>query len=119
MTCQAKDFADEYCDEPCESWEEKTVVARVQHRCSECNVLIPKGERYERATGLLSGEGWKTWRRCMVCVALQEMIVTKLDICVPFGALAAYCADSGEYSWLNFSEWQTRHGNWPLLPVRS
>jgi hypothetical protein len=117
VSCTATNYADDYCEEPCESWSEATVTARKRHHCSECSTAIQPGERYERATGLLRGDGWQTWRRCMVCVALQEAIVMVLDTCVPYGALRLFCdediADEDLARQLNFGDWQRRHGNWP------
>lgn len=116
MSCSNRpgiDFADDYCDEPCEWWEERTVTARKPQRCTECGAPIEKGERYELAKGIIRGEGFHSWKRCMVCVALQEMIANELKICVPFGALAAFCEDErdngNEAPFLDFKRWHNEH----------
>ncbi len=55
-------------------WNETCHVARVAHRCYECDRMIPKGERYTRI-GCLSSEGrWETYRLHAACDGMWDFI---------------------------------------------
>ena len=42
---------------------QKSVQARKQHDCSECNGFIPVGERYMLISGAFEGQGF-SFKRC-------------------------------------------------------
>lgn len=97
MTCA---YAETYSeiDAPCVGWEEKVVVARKNHRCTECNAPIAPGERYGRASGVVvpgfdADPGPRTWKRCMACVVLADRLQTEFELCIPWGTLLQAQAD--------------------------
>ena len=45
---------------------QKSVQARKQHDCSECNGFIPVGERYMLISGAFEGQGF-SFKRCGAC----------------------------------------------------
>lgn len=73
------------------------VRARKLHRCCECAEEIPKGARYERASGLWDGE-WDAFTTCLRCARAREMVqeIEAAEGChggeawCPFGHLAEY-----------------------------
>jgi len=50
---------------------QERVVARKDHRCSECGETIPKGDKYERVTGLW-GDSIDTFKTCLSCVEIRD-----------------------------------------------
>lgn len=64
-----------YCDfDPAECYQQKTVTARKQHRCTECDGPINSGESYDRATMLFEGH-WLTCRTCQHCLPMAEWVM--------------------------------------------
>ena len=64
----------------------KARKARKQHRCEECNGIIPPGELYEYTRGLWDGS-WLEFRTCLPCKAaraeLEDNLSSQGDFCVP------------------------------------
>lgn len=48
-------------------------VARVAHRCYECDGPIRPGERYERVGALYESE-WSTYRTCCHCLGIRDLV---------------------------------------------
>lgn len=58
----------------CSPWavyRERDLVARREHRCSECDRMIHVGERYQRVEGRVDDE-WLRYATCRHCQALSE-----------------------------------------------
>lgn len=81
----------------CEAWDERRVRARKAHTCTECCEKIKPGERYGRASGLLYGEGWETWKRCPACMILVELAATLVKECPLWGRLDEFIEDHRGY----------------------
>ena len=63
-----------YCDhEWPKFYIEKTVKARKQHTCCECDRTINRGEQYESITGLWDGD-IKRYKTCEQCSDLRESL---------------------------------------------
>jgi hypothetical protein len=58
-------------DEPARVFNESTPIARREHKCCECDEIIPKGARYELARGLWDGR-WSTFKTCLSCVEIRD-----------------------------------------------
>ena len=52
-------------------FNERTVTARKDHRCSECGDVIPKGTKHEHVTGCWEGR-WERFRTCLLCVEIRD-----------------------------------------------
>lgn len=46
-------------------------TARKEHRCGECDEIIPIGAKYERTDGLW-GCSWQTYKTCLSCVEIRD-----------------------------------------------
>lgn len=42
-----------------------------EHRCEECDEIIPVGAHYERTEGLWDGS-WRTYKTCLSCVEIRD-----------------------------------------------
>jgi len=51
----------------------KRIIARKQHKCSECSTPILAGEQYERVGSFFDG-AWGTYRTCSRCLALRDFV---------------------------------------------
>lgn len=49
----------------------KIVKAAKEHRCSECDKIIARGEKYERVAGKFDGEMWSE-KTCLVCAEIAD-----------------------------------------------
>lgn len=50
---------------------ERTPVARIEHKCGECDRIIKPGEKYESATGCWDGEV-STHKTCTDCLSVRK-----------------------------------------------
>lgn len=80
------------CDLPYpEFLTEKVVIARKQHRCSECGGAILKGESYHYFAGFWSdGHGFGVYKRDKQCEAIYKAMCKKYPHdrdCFGFGNL--------------------------------
>ena len=55
-------------------FHEKQVVARKQHKCVECALLIGVGSTYERVSGKSDGTFW-VHATCGICVEIRKAFV--------------------------------------------
>lgn len=60
--------------EPPEYFDVAEPVARKEHRCCECHVVIGRGEKYERCSGKWSGE-FQSFATCGQCCELRQKVV--------------------------------------------
>jgi hypothetical protein len=68
----------------------KLITARREHRCSECEHPIFKGEQYWNIRGLWEGT-WDTFYICTCCENARCAVAGEIDVsCVPYGFLAEY-----------------------------
>ncbi len=58
-------------DYGCTTLKLKTITARKNHICEECNREIKKGELYEFYNGIFEGEFFCT-KTCLDCVSLRD-----------------------------------------------
>lgn len=49
-------------------------VARKEHKCCECGVVIGRGEKYEHVTGVWDGD-IASFKTCSHCRELREKVV--------------------------------------------
>lgn len=76
-------------------WREGRINrTKKEHRCCECGVIIPAGERCCFASSLYDGR-WETQRRCLKCSFLAEAIATTTGVCPLWGGLHEYASNSG------------------------
>ena len=76
-----------YCDaEAPEFYNAKDVVARKQHKCSECGEDIKAGETYEYLFGKWGGET-TTYKTCSDCLNLRFALGTTPCYCLVHGSL--------------------------------
>lgn len=67
-----------YCDyEPWQVYRSKTVKARKQYRCYECNAAIDPGEEHEYAFGVYDGYACQP-RTCKACLAIRHFVKTNI-----------------------------------------
>lgn len=59
------------CDEPFEFSVRTFPVARKEHKCSECNKVIQRGEKYERVVGKYDGD-IEAFKTCLVCAEIAD-----------------------------------------------
>lgn len=79
------------------------VVARKEHRCCECRVIIGRGEKYERFTGRWGK--MQTFHTCGRCAELRQTVVDfeesvgcdSSESWPPFGHLMNALHEMGEY----------------------
>lgn len=57
--------------EPAEFFDSRTVTARKEHQCFECQKEIKHGDRYERVSGKWEGE-LSTYRFCILCSEIGQ-----------------------------------------------
>lgn len=84
-------------------FREQEHIARIVHRCGECDEKIQPKERYLRSEGLWDGK-WSTHRTCAACALARDLMaeVEQASGCdederfCPFGQLseACYAAES-------------------------
>jgi len=67
---------------------EKTLVARVPHRCCECGDIIRPGQEYERMFGVWDGKT-STYKTCIPCAEVRR---------------AFFCTFTFETIWEDFEE---------------
>ncbi len=70
-----------YCDdgEAPAVYEQSDHIARVQHKCTECNGTIFPHEPYERVSALYpTVDGWETFKTCIRCLALREFVAANV-----------------------------------------
>lgn len=68
-------------------FNETRPVAKKQHRCCECKLMIEPGEKYYKATGCWSGDV-SSYKTCPRCLEMIEMIKQHFDpFNYSFGAL--------------------------------
>lgn len=105
------EYADDQCDVSGEDFKVVTQRAGRNYKCNDCGFTIRRRDRYERASCHEEADHWDdslgelhVWRRCMDCVALQEMIANEMNICVPYGGLEGYLdgADLKKHPWADF-----------------
>lgn len=58
-------------DDAATVYNDDIVVARKEHRCTECRKPIVKGEKYELAKGCWDGS-WSTFKTCLLCVEIRN-----------------------------------------------
>lgn len=58
-------------DGTCEFYNEKVVIARKKHKCSECGAEIKPGDRYEYVFGKWEGDHF-TVKTCIDCLSLRS-----------------------------------------------
>jgi len=68
-------FGDD-CDEPAKVYNQRQLVAKKPHRCTECREEIPGGAQYERVDGLWDGH-WSTYKTCLSCVEIRDHFAAK------------------------------------------
>lgn len=51
----------------------RTVTARVEHRCEECNRAIERGEQYHRTAAVCEGSFF-TFTTCAHCAVAREVV---------------------------------------------
>lgn len=91
--------ADEYCI----LWREGTVSAtRTEHRCVECDEVIPAGSRCCYAASLYDGK-WGTMYRCLSCATLAEYVAETKKACPLWGHLGDSAFEAG----VSFSVYRT------------
>jgi len=49
----------------------RMIVGRKDHKCCECDEIIPKGTEHEIAKGLFEG-AWFEYRTCRVCLSVRN-----------------------------------------------
>ena len=54
------------CGEPPACYWERTVTARIRHRCCECGATIEVGDQYRLCSGVWEGRG-AAYKRCGPC----------------------------------------------------
>lgn len=60
------------CERP-SAWTRKERVARVRHRCCECDRFIEPGVRYEYCSGVWDGRG-SSYHTCMLCSDARDLL---------------------------------------------
>jgi hypothetical protein len=87
-------------------WREEWRTARRSHKCSECRLVIAKGERYEVSAGLSEGR-WYGAKTCERCSIAREWLIV-----VCSGYLVGFCAD-------DLVEHADEYGFWELRILAS
>ncbi|MBK1633766.1 hypothetical protein CKO31_24105 [Thiohalocapsa halophila] len=59
--------------DPPSLYRQSRPLARIEHRCAECDSTIHPGERYERVFGIWEGESGVV-RTCPRCLALRDYV---------------------------------------------
>ena len=54
-----------------EFYSEKIVKAKKEHKCCECREIIPKGQKYHRASGKWDGE-MRSYKTCLPCMRIRD-----------------------------------------------
>lgn len=67
-------------------YECKTVVARKQHKCCECGIVIKKGDPYNSHSGLCDGK-WFREKDCYECDDLRTSISSDTGYQISFCGL--------------------------------
>ncbi len=69
-----------YCDYdlPQAVWETRP-IARKEHKCTECGGKIKPGERYERVRGIWDIRHPETYKTCVYCLAIRDLVESKVD----------------------------------------
>lgn len=63
-----------YCDfEPNQVYRSESRIARVAHRCDECQRTILPREQYEAVDALSDGSWWRC-KTCSDCLALRDWV---------------------------------------------
>jgi hypothetical protein len=57
-------------------YNEKLLIARKDHKCSECSRVILKGEQYKKVDGLWQ-KRWETYKTCAHCLVLQDWLIAQ------------------------------------------
>lgn len=75
-----------YCDEP-ELFSVQYRKSRKEHKCSECNKKILKGQEYWNFSGKWNGE-FGVYKYCITCEQLRRRLIEEEDIdCIPIEKL--------------------------------
>ena len=66
-------YYDNDCDAETPEVFHREIVAKskLNHRCTECNGIVEKGQSYERSSGVWDGR-WSTYRKCEKCMAFES-----------------------------------------------
>ena len=88
MSCGCgSNYPDDGDGDYCDIWEEGRVQkSRKAFTCYECGDKIPAGSRYCWAKNLYDGL-WTTYRRCLSCSALAELVTMESGYCPLWGDL--------------------------------
>lgn len=62
------------CDMP-RAYREITRKARKEHRCCECNLVIPAGDTYQYISGIWDGSP-DSYKTCMNCVYVRNVFTS-------------------------------------------
>lgn len=92
-------------DGNCEVYHQKVVKGRKDHRCEECNQVMPKGTLHIFVKSLYDAH-WSEYRCCARCHFIREIIVQQeiAEGCQGNEA-SPYCGElkniwnDGEYAW--------------------
>jgi len=71
MECSWDASINDYDYEGPEFFKDKMVVARKQHKCSECCQAIEPGVKYEHVYGIWDGDT-HTYKTCPDCLSLRQ-----------------------------------------------
>lgn len=66
-------------------YDGRTVVARKEHKCTECGRTINPGEEYEYVFGVWDGAA-QTFKTCEECEGLGQSLV-ELGFCIEHGGI--------------------------------